>query len=34
LREKFTSAKIGVTGANFILADIGGIALTENEEMP
>ncbi|HNZ43173.1 MAG TPA: lactate utilization protein B [Bacteroidales bacterium] len=31
LREKFTKAKIGVTGANFILADIGGIALTENE---
>jgi len=31
LREKYTAAQIGVTGANFILADIGGIALTENE---
>jgi len=31
LREKFTSADVGVTGANFIVADIGGIALTENE---
>jgi L-lactate dehydrogenase complex protein LldF len=31
LREKFTSADIGVTGANFIIADIGAIALTENE---
>ena len=31
LREKFTSADVGVTGANFFVADIGGIALTENE---
>lgn len=31
LREKYTEAEIGVTGANFILADIGGIAVTENE---
>ena len=31
LREKFTSAEVGVTGANFILSDIGGIAITENE---
>ncbi len=31
LREKYTQAEIGVTGANFILSDIGGIALTENE---
>lgn len=31
LREKFTAAEIGITGANFIIADIGGIALTENE---
>ena len=31
LREKYTKAEIGVTGANFIVADIGGIALTENE---
>lgn len=31
LRDKFTSADVGVTGANFLIADIGGIALTENE---
>ena len=31
LREKYTEAQIGITGANFIIADIGGIALTENE---
>ncbi|WP_297085984.1 LUD domain-containing protein [uncultured Draconibacterium sp.] len=31
LRKKFTSAEIGVTGANFLVADIGGVALTENE---
>jgi L-lactate dehydrogenase complex protein LldF len=31
LREKFTQAEVGVTGANFILPDIGGIAVTENE---
>ena len=31
LREKFTSAQVGVTGANFLIADIGGVALTENE---
>jgi L-lactate dehydrogenase complex protein LldF len=31
LREKYTSAEVGITGANFILADVGGIALTENE---
>lgn len=31
LREKFPEAEIGITGANFILADIGGVALTENE---
>lgn len=31
LREKYTLAEIGITGANFIIADIGGIALTENE---
>lgn len=31
LREKYVRAEVGVTGANFILADIGGIALTENE---
>jgi len=31
LRKKFTSAKVGVTGANFLVADVGGVALTENE---
>ena len=31
LRKKFTSADIGVTGANFLIADIGGISVTENE---
>ncbi len=31
LRKKFTSAEVGITGANFIIADIGGVAITENE---
>jgi len=31
LREKYTQAEVGVTGANFIIADIGAIAITENE---
>jgi L-lactate dehydrogenase complex protein LldF len=31
LREKYTEAEVGVTGANFLIADIGGIAITENE---
>lgn len=31
LREKYRKAEIGITGANFIIADIGGIAVTENE---
>jgi L-lactate dehydrogenase complex protein LldF len=31
LREKYTQAQIGITGANFIIADIGGVAVTENE---
>ncbi|HEU4860636.1 MAG TPA: LutB/LldF family L-lactate oxidation iron-sulfur protein [Chitinophagaceae bacterium] len=31
LRKKYTEAEVGITGANFILADIGGIAITENE---
>jgi len=31
LREKYRQAEIGVTGANFLIADIGGIAVTENE---
>ncbi|MBS1731546.1 MAG: iron-sulfur cluster-binding protein [Bacteroidetes bacterium] len=31
LREKFVQAEIGVTGANFLIADTGSIAITENE---
>lgn len=31
LRQVFQDAEIGITGANFILADIGGVAITENE---
>ena len=31
LREKYVQAEIGVTGANFIVSDVGGIAVTENE---
>ena len=31
LREKYTQAEIGITGANFIIGDIGAIAITENE---
>jgi len=31
LRNKYVEAGAGITGANFLLADIGGIAITENE---
>jgi L-lactate dehydrogenase complex protein LldF len=31
LREKYIAAEVGITGGNFLLADIGGIAITENE---
>lgn len=31
LRQKYVKAEIGITGANFIVADIGGISITENE---
>ena len=31
LRRKFLDADVGITGANFILPDIGAVALTENE---
>jgi L-lactate dehydrogenase complex protein LldF len=31
LREKYTDAQVGITGANFIIADTGAIAVTENE---
>lgn len=31
LRDIFLNADLGITGANFIIPDIGGIAVTENE---
>ncbi|HET6996272.1 MAG TPA: LutB/LldF family L-lactate oxidation iron-sulfur protein [Chitinophagaceae bacterium] len=31
LREKYAQAEIGITGANFIIADVGAVAVTENE---
>ena len=31
LREKYIKAEVGITGANFIIADAGAIAVTENE---
>jgi L-lactate dehydrogenase complex protein LldF len=31
LREKYVTADVGITGANFLLADTGSIAVTENE---
>jgi len=31
LRSKYVEAEIGVTGANFIIADSGSVAVTENE---
>ena len=31
LRKKYTQAQIGVTGANFLIADIGAVSVTENE---
>lgn len=31
LREKYIQAEVGITGANFIIADTGAIAITENE---
>jgi L-lactate dehydrogenase complex protein LldF len=31
LREKFFNSDIGITGANFLVADIGAVCLTENE---
>ncbi len=31
LRVKYVEAQIGITGANFIISDTGGIAITENE---
>jgi len=31
LKEKFITADAGITGANFLIADTGSVALTENE---
>ncbi len=31
LREKFVNAQLGITGANFLIAETGSVALTENE---
>ncbi|MDP4291206.1 MAG: lactate utilization protein B [Bacteroidota bacterium] len=31
LRDKFSKADIGITGANFLVSNVGGVALTENE---
>lgn len=31
LRDKYTQADVGITGANFLIADTGSIAVTENE---
>jgi len=31
LREKYMQAEVGITGANFVIADLGAIAVTENE---
>jgi len=31
LRQKYVEAEIGITGANFLIADTGSITLTENE---
>lgn len=31
LRDNFKNAEIGITGANFIISDIGAVAISENE---
>ena len=31
MRDKYTEAELGITGGNFLVADVGGVALTENE---
>ena len=31
LRQKYTRADVGITGANFILPDLGAVVVTENE---
>ena len=31
LREKYVTAEVGITGANFLISDMGAVAITENE---
>ena len=31
LRDKYLQAEIGISGGNFLVADVGGVAVTENE---
>jgi L-lactate dehydrogenase complex protein LldF len=31
LREKYITAEVGITGGNFLIADIGAVCVTENE---
>lgn len=31
LREKYTRAEVGVSGGNFLIADVGAVCVTENE---
>ena len=31
LREKYITAQVGITGGNFLLADVGGVCVSENE---
>ncbi len=31
LRQKYITAEVGITGGNFLLADVGGVCVTENE---
>ena len=31
LRQKYLAAQVGITGGNFLLADVGGVCITENE---
>ena len=31
LRQKYITAEVGITGGNFLLADTGGVCVTENE---
>ncbi len=31
LREKYITAEVGITGGNFLLADVGGVCVSENE---